>query len=311
MRKWFYLLVGLLTVGCQHRLQENVSRPQSTDAKLKLNFTLSEQTVITRVTDENALRDLNIWLVGKENGQSYHTYTKSIVLYLDVEPGEYTAYVLANLHEDAGEMTAEKLQELVFPAFGYGDDLPMSARCDLSVYPASTGDVYVAPTIQLMRDVARIDYTVTVDSPVPIELLSLRFCNLPDSSRPFAIGGENAGGKFRVSSEIDFKGLSTYSGRLYMGENLQGVVASITDQRDKNPDNAPRNATYMLIRGKSGEKVLDYHVYLGENSTSDFNVRRNTAHTMNITIKGENTVDTRISAYAVSIATDEPLCPGY
>lgn len=311
MRKWIYLLACLLMAGCQQRLQEGISRPSHTDAKLKLNFTLSEQTVVTRTTDENALRDLNIWLVGKENGQSYHTYTKSIVLYLDVEPGEYTAYVLANLHEDAGNKSADELEILTLPAYGFGDDLPMSARCDLSVYPASPGDVYVAPTIELLRNVARIDYSVKVDATEPIELLSLRFCNLPDSSRPFATDGESTAGEFRESAEIDLEGLSAYSGRLYMGENLQGVVSEITEQRDKNPANAPLNATYMLIRGKSGEKILNYHVYLGENPTSDFNVRRNTAHTMNITILGENTVDTRISAYAVSITTDERLCPGY
>lgn len=310
MRKWIYLLASLLIVSCQHRLG-GVVPPSGGDAvKLKLNFGLSEQTVVTRTTDENALRDLNIWLV-KENGQSYHTYTKSIVLYLDVEPGAYTAYVLANLHENAGDKSADELAAFALPAYGFGDDLPMSARCGLSVYPASPGDVYVAPTIELMRNVARIDYSVKVDTPEPIELLSLRFYNLPDSSRPFAADRESTAGEFRESTEIDLAGLSAYSGRLYMGENLQGVVSEITEQRDKNPANAPLNATYMLIRGKSGEKILNYHVYLGENSTSDFNVRRNTAHTMNITILGENTVDTRISAYAVSITTDERLCPGY
>lgn len=310
MRKWIYLLASLLIVSCQHRLG-GVVPPSGGDAvKLKLNFGLSEQTVVTRTTDENALRDLNIWLV-KENGQSYHTYTKSIVLYLDVEPGDYTAYVLANLHENAGDKSADELAAFALPAYGFGDDLPMSARCGLSVYPASPGDMYVAPTIELTRGVARIDYSVKMDTPEPIELLSLRFCNLPDSSRPFATEGESTGGKFRESQEIDLKGLTAYSGRIYMGENLQGSVAGITDPKYKCPANAPLNATYLLIRGKSGEKVLDYRVYLGENSTSDFNVRRNTAHTMNITILGENTVDTRISAYTVDVWQEEPVCPGY
>ena len=49
-----------------------------------------------------------------------------------------------------------------------------------------------------------------------------------------------------------------------------------------------------------GGKVLDYYVYLGENDTSDFNVRPNTVHTLHIRILGDN--DLRLRQYAVEVA---------
>ena len=54
------------------------------------------------------------------------------------------------------------------------------------------------------------------------------------------------------------------------------VAARGADQRDKNADNAPAYASYLMIRATRGSRILDYRVYLGENSTTDFNVGRNT-----------------------------------
>ena len=38
--------------------------------------------------------------------------------------------------------------------------------------------------------------------------------------------------------------------------NLQGVRTSITDQKQKNADNAPPCASWLLIRATRGSKVL-------------------------------------------------------
>ena len=81
----------------------------------------------------------------------------------------------------------------------------------------------------------------------------------------------------------------------------RGTVAAITDQRQKNPENAPANASYLLIRAVRGSKVLAYYIYLGGNNTSDFNVRANVHYRFNILILGDSEVDTRISSYAVNV----------
>ncbi|MEF2793658.1 MAG: hypothetical protein U0N09_12985, partial [Alistipes dispar] len=91
------------------------------------------------------------------------------------------------------------------------------------------------------------------------------------------------------------------TGNSYLLPNRQGTVSSITDQRQKNPDNAPANASYLLIRAVRGSKVLAYYIYLGGNNTSDFNVRANCHYRINISILGDKEVDTRISSYAVNV----------
>ena len=50
-----------------------------------------------------------------------------------------------------------------------------------------------------------------------------------------------------------------------------------------------------------GDKVLSYSIYLGENNTDNFDVERNTHQTFNITIRGDNEVDTRISSYTLTV----------
>ena len=97
--------------------------------------------------------------------------------------------------------------------------------------------------------------------------------------------------------EVELSGQQA-AGDCYLLPNMQGMVAAITDQRQKNPENAPANASYLLIRAVRGSKILAYYIYLGGNNTSDFNVRANTHYRLNISILGDSEVDTRISSYA-------------
>lgn len=114
-------------------------------------------------------------------------------------------------------------------------------------------------------------------------------------------------------ADIPLSAAARYSGTAYLPENRQGEVASIVSQQDKNRDDAPEHATYLLLRAVRGSKVLDYTVYLGENNTSNFDVRGNTSHTLDITILGDNEVDTRVHGYTLSVWDDleEDACGGY
>lgn len=80
---------------------------------------------------------------------------------------------------------------------------------------------------------------------------------------------------------------------------MQGSVDTITDQKDKCPENAPACATYLrILAERSADKALvEYIVYPGENNTSDFNVRRNTWHNLELVIRGENEIDNRVLVY--------------
>lgn len=53
----------------------------------------------------------------------------------------------------------------------------------------------------------------------------------------------------------------------------------------------------MRILADGAGKLLEYIVYLGENNTSNFDIKKNTKHTMNLVIKGENEIDNRVTVY--------------
>ena len=81
----------------------------------------------------------------------------------------------------------------------------------------------------------------------------------------------------------------------YQLENLQGTVPAIILPEDRNYRKAPRMATYVNIRICLNQAFYEYNIYIGQNDTSDFNVRRNTAYTYNVTILGTNPDDYRIA----------------
>ena len=179
------------------------------------------------------------------------------------------------------------------------DGLPMAWAGDLRI-PASGGTL---SPVEAERCVAKISCNI---SKAPgIELESVRLCSIPTSVPLFA---PDAAPSDNPDDYTDTP-VRPLSGRqaaaeFYLLPNEQGTVTSITDQRQKNPDNAPANASCLLIRAAEGDRMLTYTVYLGENNTSDFNVRANRHYRMNVSVLGDNAVDTRIFSYALHVWDD-------
>lgn len=88
----------------------------------------------------------------------------------------------------------------------------------------------------------------------------------------------------------------------YLPENMRGTGRA-TDQRDKTADTAPLNqgdyCTCIEVSGMYNTGVFIYNViyriFLGEDNTKDYNLKRNTHYTVTVKIKGINTFDTRIT----------------
>ena len=261
----------------------------------------------TRATDEEAIRDINLYLFGRSNGQSLHFYSRSALVRFECLPGEYDLYVAANLGADLGERSVQQLRTYTIKWQEEYATLPMSAVMTVAIAP-DKGTVTL-PTLSVRRTVAKIAYNIRVADKVPdLELRSVRLCSVPGHTTLFTPASTPS------TSEKDFTDAPlvelpdaarrSCSGVQYLFENPQGTVPSITDQRDKNADNAPACASYLMIRATRGSRILDYRIYLGENNTTDFNVGRNTAHTLDITISGDNEVDTRVHGYTLSVTDD-------
>jgi hypothetical protein len=261
---------------------------------------------LTRSTDEMAIRDVNLYLYAKKGAMVLHRYFVSRQFSFECPPGDYMLYLIANAREDLGELDETQLEDYAIHWQGSYEELPMTTCQELSITtgPGTTQSL----SIEVTRQVAKVACNIAVASAVrDIHLESVQFCNLPQQAHPFSDGSpsdraENyAKGPLTELSEAE-AATCTLTG--YMLENRQGEVPSISDQREKNPDHAPRYATFLMIRATRNGKVLAYRVYLGENNTTNFDVRPNTFHTLHITILGDNEVDTRVNSYTVSVHDD-------
>ena len=303
-----YLLFTLLSLtvwltGCIH--DKTAADAPIKNVSVEVGVTARPAERITRATDEMQIKDLNVYLFGKTNTFKLHIYTQSPFLQFECPVGEYDLFIAANLHADMADLSPAELEACTIASRPAYDDLPMSAKTAITIAASPQGKVVTLPTIQVRRCVAKIAYNIRVDNTVSdIELQSVRLMNMPRTSPLFTSAQPSENKADYTSgfySEIPPSGNAAYSGVCYVFENMQGCVPGITSQADKSILNAPENASYLLIRAVRGDKVLSYSIYLGENNTDNFDVERNTHQTFNITIRGDNEVDTRISSYTLNV----------
>lgn len=304
-----YLLFALLShtvwlTGCIH--DKTAADAPIKTVSVEVGITARPADRITRSTDETQIKDLNVYLFGKSSTFKLHIYTPSPLLSFECPVGEYDLYIAANLHADMADLSPAELEAYTVAAQTAYDDLPMSAKTTVTIAASAQGKVVTLPTIQVRRCVAKIAYNIRVDNTVSdIELQSVRLMNMPRKSTLFTSARASVDKADYTSgfySEIPAFGSAAFSGVCYIFENRQGCVPGITSQADKSARNAPENASYLLIRAVRGDKVLSYSIYLGENNTDNFDVERNTHQTFNITIRGDNEVDTRISSYTLGVS---------
>lgn len=301
MKKILILLLPLLalTTGCT---KENEEMPAGPQTRLVLTIREEGPRPVMRAVDESGIRDVNVFLFDVRGiVQPQHFYVQGSVVECSMPAGEYEAYVVANLHEDMGAMSREKLLMARFEAKQTYETLPMSGHARLSI---ASGTPNAAVVVR--RAVAKVICNISIDPGVVygLNLQSVQVVNTACWGTLFTEG--EAAGELRsptpsaVPSGQERKTSKTF----YLAENCRGEVAGIVTQQQKCADNAPSGATFVRIRALRGGKQLVYDIYLGENNTTNFDVRRNTAHTLDIRIKGESEVDTRVHALEVTIDDD-------
>lgn len=95
---------------------------------------------------------------------------------------------------------------------------------------------------------------------------------------------------------------ATQTFTFYLPENRRGI-SSQTDAAQKNLNNAPagqgKYCTYVEISGEytegSAMAPVVYMIFLGENTTNDYNLLRNRSYNIQTTIQGQTLTDTRVN----------------
>lgn len=276
--------------------------------KDNVRFTLQVQEegvqYVTRATDEQSVRDVNIYLYDPRGVlPARHFYTEGRSVECSVLPGSYEAYAVANVHQDMGAMTQEQLHAVQLPSVTRYTMLPMSGHTTLTVE-----DRMSAPVITVRRTVAKIICNVSIH-PTVASTMELQSVQIVDASATTMLFEEKQIAKNFItmnSAAIASSELRSATRMFYLLENCQGDVPSITTQQQKCAENAPQGATFVRIKAQQEGLQLTYDVYLGENNTSNFDVRRNSVQTLDICIKGDNEVDARIHSFEVKISDDLP-----
>lgn len=290
------LMLSILLLGsCTDSPVEDLPIVPPSMATVEICVQPSPQEQLTRATDEEGITDVNFYLFHEDGTPSVSGYTVSVSpLRFDCTPGRYRLYLIANLHRELGRMEESALRALRIEHSASYDTLPMSAVADIEI--SQTAGVVTLPSIEVRRNVARIEYDIRIDEAMKglIELEQVCYVNLPKFGMPFSQELPQA---FVRSDAISVQS-DGHSDSFYLFPNEQGCVPEITAPQERNRDNAPQNATYLLIYARYNKnRVVNYVVYLGENTTDDFNVRRNGVQVLSITIKGINMVDTRVDTY--------------
>ena len=305
MKKIVLFIMPLLAMMSSCIKDEIEDCPSCKD-KVRFSLQVQEEGVqyVTRATDEQTVRDVNLFLYDPCGMlPDRHFYVESGTVECSVLPGSYEAYAVANVHRDMGTMTREQLRAVQLPSVTNYETIPMSGYTTLTVE-----DRMLSPVITVRRQVAKIVCNVFFGKYIvkTLALQSVRIMNAAASMKLFE--EEQTADRFVDIATMKIEASETRSATrtFFLLENCQGDVPSITTQQQKCAENAPQGATFVRIKAQRDGKQLTFDVYLGENNTSNFDVRRNTVQTLDIRIVGENEVDTRVHSLDVKITEDLP-----
>ena len=105
--------------------------PHPRGVSVRLTVCPDPMTAVTRTTDEEALRDLNLYLYDDDGEIVLHRYQSSSTLRFTSLPGNYRMRIAANMGRDLGENPASE-DFTVTHADEY-DTLPMSYEGEVSI----------------------------------------------------------------------------------------------------------------------------------------------------------------------------------
>lgn len=250
---------------------------------------------VSSETGDDRIEDLNLWFFNRTLADTarhyYHTSTDNIRFSLPA--GQYEYYAIANAGEDLGQRTQTDLDK---NAVLYENGEPFVAP-PMTAHAAFTVVGRTQLPIVLTRATALVELDLSVDPSVAedISIYDVQLIGAPASVTCFR---DNTPEEFDLTVDYrrDVLSPAEFSGSFYLFENLAGENTQITDARQKNKENAPRGASCLRIGALCNGVKSDFFVFPGANSTTDFNIRRNQRYRINAVIKGNSSIDARMSS---------------
>lgn len=264
-----------------------------TAVSFDISATPQQNNATTRAVDENALSNLQLLLVGTNGARYYYDLGGRRSFVASIRRGVYTVYASSGASIKYGS-SDEAIINSLDASYNEGDaSLKMSYKGSADFSSGGANNY----SMKLVRTVAKMRFNVKTASNITVKNITL--CHAATGTKLFPQTNQGNGFADRV---LGVPGGGSFT--VYMAENLAGTVSSITNQKQRTRANAPANATYLLIEGEVSEPgIVDWIVskrsfesvvYLGSNTTSDFNVRRNNDYRIDINIASDLSNDYRI-----------------
>ncbi len=324
------LLIGVVSLpllflsGCTDdaALMQKVEAGKAAVVSIQVGPQGSSQ-IQSRAIDDGVISDMHILIYDSGGRLVSHGYAQSSSITMNTVSGSgYTIYAIANTGDSSlfGGTTAstvDKLKTLTTAALtsvddiGSGNDIPMSGSLtDVSI---SGGTVQSITGLNVARMAAKINLSVTATNGFSITGYAIK--NLPKRSYYIARPGtnENSADDLATGDDAPFEALNTSVTTtssisnliFYMYENrrgdrlsISGSQGDVTNQQQK-AQYAPSNATYVEVYATGGGYKVTYRIYLGADNCRNYNVKRNSQYTCNVTITSAKQVDSRVTKLAL------------
>lgn len=277
----------------------------------------SVEVKATGAIDENVIRDAWVFQLKPDGSAQVQApqYTDKVSASADgsyrievsLTSQDSKVYIVTNTHNSSwgtGFTTQAALEAASFSIPNHTaleNGIPMSGIWTGT--PSAT--VGILGRISLTRVVSKITLNISLGDemlPGKFVVTNLALQAIPTEVKVF---GENTEG---IGADYEEKGISVeapLTREYYMPEYLAGTSAGLSPI-DRNPACLlPDGKTPSFINvegtytGPSELQVygLIFYIFLGENNINDYNVRRNTHYTVNVTIRGLDKADVRIEKH--------------
>lgn len=255
-----------------------------------------------------------------ETGDYTRTYTAN-VHNASLKDGKYYIFAIANTETDMWKLSEANLDystydNLVKALISASWTEPLGSNITLTGRSGSDGSAIVSrgqltSTIYLKRPYAKVNFNFKSGADhIVFNADSYSIYNLPGKASIFQRDAEAVASNFWDSEGIAFSTQTPNTFSFYQLEN-QHSTTGINAYHNR-ANNAPANATYVVVNGQYKEYKLDengnpttalkytgdvsYTIHLGDfsanngNDYNDFNILRNTNYTYNVTINGVNKI---------------------
>lgn len=255
-----------------------------------------------------------------ETGDYTCTYTAT-VHNASLKNGKYYIFAIANIETDMWKLSEANLDystydKLVEALISASWTEPLGSNITLTGRSGSDGSAIVengqlTSTIYLKRPYAKVNFNFKSGGDhIVFNADSYSIYNLPGKASIFQRDEKAVASNFWDSEGIAFSTQTPNTFSFYQLEN-QHSTTGINAYHNR-ANNAPENATYVVVNGQYKEYKLDengnpttalkysgdvsYKIHLGDfsanngNDYNDFNILRNTNYNYNVTINGVNKI---------------------